>query len=431
MHSLASMARTDCKSSRRETDGDPARPEVIPYLAEITGADQPGVLARMVRFFAERGVSIEDLHATTNRTQYSETQIGSAIFTVGLPVTLSLATVRGEFMDLCDEINVDGVLAPAQIDHRKPFHHRCEPRSPSASRHRVPPRTTGGLAAGPEHARSATIGSHRTAFGEDGEQRLFVLDTNVLMHDPTALFRFQEHDVYLPMVVLEELDAAKKGTSEIARNVREVSRILDEMVRDADEAAIRPRHRPARSELASGGPRGVPVLSDPELLRPPAPGAPGCSKPDNGILNVARALDREHPGRAVVIVSKDINLRIKARALGILAEDYRDDVVLDDVSLLYPGVYEMPPGDWDECIAAAPTGARRTGPFDAAGTAGKSPGGFPTSACTRAATSTPTREWWCAGSRTGRRCSNRFATTAPVGTRCGASTRGTSSRTSR
>ena len=93
-------------------DGDPARSEIIPYLAEITGADRPGVLAQMVRFFAERGISIEDLHATTNRTQYSETQIGAAHITVGLPVALSLATVRGEFMDLCDEINVDGVLAP-------------------------------------------------------------------------------------------------------------------------------------------------------------------------------------------------------------------------------------------------------------------------------------------------------------------------------
>ena len=105
----------------------------------------------------------------------------------------------------------------------------------------VPPRTSadnGTLATARDHTRSAAVGSHRAAFDEDGRTRLFVLDTNVLMHDPTALFRFQEHDVYLPMVVLEELDAAKKGASEIARNVREVSRILDEMIRDADEAAI-------------------------------------------------------------------------------------------------------------------------------------------------------------------------------------------------
>src|SRR5512144_966784 len=62
------------------------------------------------------------------------------------------------------------------------------------------------------------------------DKRLFVLDTNVLMHDPTALFRFQEHDIHLPMMVLEELDRAKKGLSEVARNVRQVSRFLDELI---------------------------------------------------------------------------------------------------------------------------------------------------------------------------------------------------------
>ena len=60
--------------------------------------------------------------------------------------------------------------------------------------------------------------------------KLFVLDTNVLMHDPTSLFRFEEHDVYLPMVTLEELDDHKKGMSEVARNARQASRFLDEIV---------------------------------------------------------------------------------------------------------------------------------------------------------------------------------------------------------
>ena len=89
-----------------------SRAETIPYLVEITGADHPGILARMVHFFSDHGISIEDLHATTHRSPYSEMQIASAHFTVGLPASLSLATVRGEFMDLCDELNVDGVLAP-------------------------------------------------------------------------------------------------------------------------------------------------------------------------------------------------------------------------------------------------------------------------------------------------------------------------------
>ena len=271
---------------------------------------------------------------------------------------------------------------------RTPEPERLAPPRPSAD--------DGTRAPARSHARSTTIGSHRTALGEDGERRLFVLDTNVLMHDPTALFRFQEHDVYLPMVVLEELDAAKKGTSEIARNVREVSRILDEMVRDADEAAIG-RGIPLPGP-ASGAPAGCLLFqtrSFSDLLPQALPG----SKPDNGILNVARALDREHPGRAVVIVSKDINLRIKARALGILAEDYRDDVVLDDVSLLYPGVYEMPPDDWAECMAAGAAQREEDGSFDVARRRRDRPGGFPTSACTRAAT--PARVCWCAGSRDG------------------------------
>ena len=175
-------------------------------------------------------------------------------------------------------------------------------------------------------------------------KRMFVLDTNVLMQDPTALFRFQEHDVYLPMVVLEELDAAKKGTSEIARNVREVSRILDEVIRDADDTAI--GHGiplPGPADGAASGRLLLQTRTHPDLLPDALPG----SNPDNGILNVARALHREHPERSVVVVSRDINLRIKARALGIHAEDYRDDVVLDDVSLLYPGVYRVPDGYWD------------------------------------------------------------------------------------
>src|SRR6202140_4988124 len=69
-------------------------------------------------------------------------------------------------------------------------------------------------------------------------RRLLVLDTNVLMHDPTAIFRFEEHDIYLPMVVLEELDAHKKGLSEASRNVRQVSRFLDDMIRDVTKEQI-------------------------------------------------------------------------------------------------------------------------------------------------------------------------------------------------
>ena len=176
------------------------------------------------------------------------------------------------------------------------------------------------------------------------KHRMFVLDTNVLMHDPTALFRFQEHDLFLPMVVLEALDAAKQGDSDTARNVREVGRILDEMIRGAGEATIgRGIPLPGPTGGRATGRLFFQTRSCPDVLPEALPGA----KPDNGMLNVARAVEREHPARDVVIVSRDINLRIKARALGIRAEDYRDDVVIDDVSLLYPGVYEVPEIEWE------------------------------------------------------------------------------------
>ncbi len=181
-------------------------------------------------------------------------------------------------------------------------------------------------------------------------KRIFVLDTNVLMHDPGAIFRFQEHDVYLPMVVLEELDAGKKGMSEVARNVRQVSRFLDELIGNADREAIEaglalPRPRPEQQE-GTGTPGGRLFLQTrphPNTLPASLPG----NRPDNSILATAIGIQDERGEAAVTLVSKDINLRIKAHTLGIKAEDYYNDKVLDDVDLLYGGMVELPPDFWD------------------------------------------------------------------------------------
>jgi PhoH-like ATPase len=166
------------------------------------------------------------------------------------------------------------------------------------------------------------------------------LDTNVLMHDPTSIFRFQEHDIFLPMIVLEELDRGKKGMSEVARNVRQVSRFLDQLMLDADKNEIDaglPIH-PLRENM---GGHVVPATGRLYFQTAPLelklPGALPGSNPDNTILGTARALQEGHPERTVIIVSKDINLRIKAAVLGIPAEDYSNDQVLDDVTLLYTG----------------------------------------------------------------------------------------------
>ena len=170
-------------------------------------------------------------------------------------------------------------------------------------------------------------------------RHLFVLDTNVLMHDPSALFRFQEHDIFLPMVVLEELDAAKKGLSEVARNARYVSRILDSLIGEAGQDSIH-----AGLALPSGGANGNPgrVFFQTEDVSNTLPTSLPGEKPDNSILCMAIALQEGHPDTKTVLVSKDINLRIKARVLGIRAEDYFDDMVLDDASLLYNGMTALP-----------------------------------------------------------------------------------------
>ncbi len=183
-------------------------------------------------------------------------------------------------------------------------------------------------------------------------RRLFILDTNVLMHDPSALFRFKEHDVYLPMVVLEELDAGKKGMSETARNARQSSRFIDElMTLYRDEPIQKGLPLSQVPFLASNGngvheiPAGrlfFEMQSHQSALPESLPG----SRPDNSILGTALALMSEHPEYAVTLVSKDINLRIKANVVGIHAEDYHNDQVLEDASLLYSGIVELGSDFW-------------------------------------------------------------------------------------
>ncbi len=173
--------------------------------------------------------------------------------------------------------------------------------------------------------------------------KLFVLDTNVLMHDPTSLYRFEEHDVYVPIMTLEELDANKKGMSEVARNARQASRMMDEIVSSSPDdihdgiALTGPSH-----ELASGR-----LFLQTEAITMALPAALPTAKGDNQILAVVMHLAEKFPGRPVILVSKDINMRIKARALGIAAQDYFNDKVLEDTDLLYTGSLELAADFWD------------------------------------------------------------------------------------
>jgi len=192
------------------------------------------------------------------------------------------------------------------------------------------------------------------------QRRLFVLDTNVLMHDPTSIFRFQEHDVYLPMVVLEELDANKKGLSEASRNVRQVSRFLDDLMRDATKDQI-------DAGLPLPSPQGIGIDQN-DVGRSHDGDRPGnvgrlffqtrqlsSALPDylpghgadNAILSQTLALQALHHESRVTLVSKDINLRIKAAVVGVHAEDYYSDKTIEDADVLYTGLAPLPANFWE------------------------------------------------------------------------------------
>jgi PhoH-like ATPase len=181
--------------------------------------------------------------------------------------------------------------------------------------------------------------------GPSSAAKLFVLDTNVLMHDPTSVFHFEEHDVYLPMLTLEELDANKKGMTEVARNARQASRFLDELV-TAQAASGTIMQGISLAEKSGGAATGRLFLQT-EAITMPLPASLASGKADNHIIAVVMQLARAHPRRNVILVSKDINMRIKAHALGLAAEDYFNDKVLEDTDLLYSGVRELPADFWD------------------------------------------------------------------------------------
>jgi PhoH-like ATPase len=174
-------------------------------------------------------------------------------------------------------------------------------------------------------------------------EKLFILDTNILMHDPTAIFRFHEHDIFLPMVVLEELDKYKTGLSEVSRNVRQTNRTLDDLLSNHHPENISdgiPLHSTINPALGR-------LFLQTDLLDDVPPRLLPGQKADNHILGVALSLQKKYPDKEIIIVSKDINLRIKATILGILAEDYYNDKVLDDVNLLHSGMHLLPSNFWD------------------------------------------------------------------------------------
>lgn len=194
-----------------------------------------------------------------------------------------------------------------------------------------------------DRRRSGNAGRRGRAQMPDNLPKLFVLDTNVLMHDPLSLFRFAEHDVFLPMTVLEELDTHKKGLTDVARNARSVSRALDQLI-EANGGRI--QEGVELSLLGNTEATGR-LWFETKPLAEELPAELPSFRGDNSILATVRGVAKAFPKRAVVLVSKDINMRIKATTLGIPAEDYFNDKVLDDTDMLYSGKLALPSNFWE------------------------------------------------------------------------------------
>jgi len=175
------------------------------------------------------------------------------------------------------------------------------------------------------------------------KRRLFVLDTNVLMHDPTSLFRFEEHDIFLRMFVLEELDNNKKGMTEVARNARQASRYMDGLITEGVNIDDGVPLQTLGNKNATGR-----LFLQTQFIDHQLPENLANGKADNAILGVVMFLHKQHPKREVTLVSKDINMRIKARALGLNAQDYFNDKVLEDTDLLYTGMKLLPADFWEK-----------------------------------------------------------------------------------
>ena len=192
-------------------------------------------------------------------------------------------------------------------------------------------------------SKAAPVSKGKTrAARNTGPKKMFVLDTNVLLHDPTSLFRFEEHDIFLPMIVLEELDGHKKGMTEVARNGRQVSRSLDALAAVDGEDIANGLPLNATGQTAANGK----LYFQTSTLSYTLPSSLPQGKADNQILGVVESLRAQFAPRQVVLVSKDINMRVKARALGLDAEDYQNDKALEDGDLLYSGMFALPADFW-------------------------------------------------------------------------------------
>lgn len=309
---------------RRTTKAQKAATDVVEPTAATAAAKTPTAKAEKNAPKAEAKTSEKPVPAKKPRTRKAA---ASAAGKKGemLDVTTALFGTPS-FVNADAEVEATAEPVVAPVDEAAPI------AAPVAAPASVPMRAR----------RPASTRKGRALMPED-KPKLFVLDTNVLMHDPLSLFRFAEHDVFLPMTTLEELDSHKKGLTDVARNARTVSRSLDALI-EANNGNL---HDGVPLALLGNTEAKGRLWFETKVMAAPLPQALPAFKGDNSILATVKGLEAAFPDRAVVLVSKDINMRIKATTLGIPAEDYFNDKVLDDSDMLYTGKIELEADFWE------------------------------------------------------------------------------------
>jgi len=176
-------------------------------------------------------------------------------------------------------------------------------------------------------------------------RKLFILDTNVLLHEPLAIYSFEEHDIVVPMTVLEELDNIKDRQKDVSREARIAIRTLEDVFRDAtpEQIAEGVCLSGRAGESCSGH---ISIFADHHL--PDGEEVFTNKENDNRIINAALFLQKKQPQQEVVLVTKDINMRLKAKGAGLRhVEDYRTDQLIDDIRLLAKGFQNLSGQFWD------------------------------------------------------------------------------------
>ncbi|MGF1725177.1 PhoH family protein [Photobacterium nomapromontoriensis] len=178
---------------------------------------------------------------------------------------------------------------------------------------------------------------------DDVQRKVFVLDTNILLHEPLAIYSFKEHDVVIPMTVLEELDRIKDSKRDVSRDARVAIRALEDIFHDATPEQIADGIPISKQGEALGT---IAIFADYEVTETVHAFADKAG--DNRILNGVLYLQAQYAPRDVVLITKDINMRLRAKGAGVIyVDDYRSDQLIDDIKMLTKGFHQFSGSFWE------------------------------------------------------------------------------------